>query len=759
MPLDQPAEHPELISLTGTCREVHTEKLSCSPDLFALARAKSHESGCVFLASGGDIDSARHHILALRPWFVLESKDHTWTCRQGDKEISGTGSPLSVLRFILRNNTIPAQPGTGPIQAGLFGYLSYELSRHIERLPRTTLDDTGLPDLYLSAPSIVVTQEIQSGRTWLHLPVWDHPLAPGLNQRLSLSRQWLHDIQWPMAAQHGPQAGSPRASLNETQYIRAVENILEYIRAGHVYQVNLSQRLVHAFQGSAFDLFSELFVKNPAPFYAYVQAGGHQVVSTSPERFLQVDNGRVETRPIKGTRPRGKTPDLDRKLARELQESPKDGAELSMIVDLMRNDLGRVCSPGSVQVAEHKRLEAYDNVFHLVSIVHGCLEPEHDLVDVLQATFPGGSITGCPKIRSMEIIDQLEPFQRHVYTGSIGYLGFEGHMDLSIAIRTAVIAAGRLLYSVGGGVVIDSDPRDEYEETWHKGRTFAQVLDAGGHQEEKPVWMWHNGHLILESEAFCSLRSPAVEYGFGVFETLRADNGQAWFVFEYRDRMNQAWLNLTGRSLPAVDWERISSQVLEANALEACAASVKIYAGRDKDADTVCVSVRAYTHRLAGEERTYLRLVTSPEPRQSPLAGMKTANHLVYILAGEWARQQNQDEALILNPDGTVSETNSANLVLICSSQAVFPHSPHVLPGIMQHQARIALGTLGFHCVQSRVLPQDLYSADAVLLTNSLLGVIGAGSLDGNPLSTRDDVVQQLNALIFGFQPHEKLEK
>ena len=753
MPLNQPAEHQELIALTGTCREVHTEELPCSPDLFTLARARSHEPGCVFMASGGNVDSARYHLLGLRPWFMLESKNHTWTCRQGDKDISGTGSPLPVLRFILRTSTMPAQPDTGPVTAGLFGYLSYEISRHIERLPRTTLDDTGLPDLFLSAPSMILVQEIQSGRTWLHLPIWDHPLAPGLNQRLDLFGQWMHDMHRPITALHAPQAGSPRASLNETQYVRAVENILEYIRAGHVYQVNLSQRLVHAFQGSAFDLFSELFVKNPAPFYAYVQAGGHQVVSTSPERFLQVHNGRVETRPIKGTRPRGKNPDQDRKLARELQESLKDGAELSMIVDLMRNDLGRVCSPGSVQVAEHKRLEAYDNVFHLVSIVHGCLEPEHDLVDLLQATFPGGSITGCPKIRSMEIIDQLEPFQRHVYTGSIGYLGFEGHMDLSIAIRTAVISEGRLHYSVGGGVVIDSDPGDEYEETWHKGRTFAQVLDAAEHLEEKPVWMWHSGHLIPENEALCSLRSPAVEYGFGVFETLRVDNGQAWFVFEHRDRMNQAWINLTGNSLPSVDWERIISQVLEANALEDCAAAVKIYVGRDQDADILCVSARAYTHRLAGEERNHLRLVTSPEPRQSLLAGMKTANHLIYILAGEWARQQSQDEALILNPEGTVSETNSANLILLCSSQAVFPHSPHVLPGIMQHQARVALENLGFKCLQRRVFPQDLYSADAVLLTNSLLGVIGAGALDGKPLAVQDDIVKQLNRLILGFQP------
>ncbi|MGM0540376.1 MAG: aminodeoxychorismate synthase component I [Thermodesulfobacteriota bacterium] len=752
MLLNQPAEHQELISLTGICREVHTEELSSSPDLFALARARSHEPGCVFLASGGDVDSARHHILALRPWFVLESKDSTWTCRQGGRMISGSDSPLSVLRSVLEANALPAQPDQGPARAGLFGYFSYELSRHIESLPCTSLDDTGLPDMYLTAPSILVTQEIQSGRTWLHLPMWDHTKAPGLHERLSLCYGWIHDSQLPMPDNRTCQAGMPRSSLTQSQYLRAVDAILEYIRAGHVYQVNLSQRLVHTFQGSAFDLFFDLFIRNPAPFYAYVQAGGHQVVSTSPERFLKVHNSRVETRPIKGTRPRGTTPDQDQALARELQESPKDGAELAMIVDLMRNDLGRVCSPGSVQVAEHKRLEAYDNVLHLVSIVHGCLEPEHDLVDVIQATFPGGSITGCPKIRAMEIIDQLEPFQRHAYTGSIGYLGFEGHMDLSIAIRTAVITAGRLVYSVGGGVVIDSDPQEEYQETWHKGRTFAQVLNAADHPHESQARIWHNGHLVPEGEALCALRSPAVEYGFGVFETLRADHGHTWFVPEHIARMNQAWLQLTGHSLPRVDWERIISQVLEANGLKT-AAAVKVYAGRDQDADTLCVSARAYTHRLAGEDRNHLLLVTSPEPRQSPLAGMKTANHLVYILAGEWARQQNQDEALILNPEGTVSETSSANLILICSSQAVIPQSPHVLPGIMQHQARIALGTLGFACVQRQVHPHDLYFADAVLLTNSLLGVIGAGSLDGKPLTVRDDVVKRLNELIFGFQP------
>jgi len=742
----------KLIDLTGICRNVQSQELSPSPDLFALARVKSHEPGCVFLASGAEVDSARYHILGLHPWFVLQAKNHTWVCKRGNTEISASGSPLDAVRSILQANAVSEQNGCGPAQAGLFGYLGYELSRHIESLPCTSLDTTGLPDMYLAAPSIVLTQEVHSGRTWLHLPIWDHAKAPGLHERQNLCALWIHNTQQPRAEDHTCQAPMPRSSLSRDQYLRAVETILEYIRSGHVYQVNLSQRLVQPFQGDPFDLFSDLFARNPAPFYAYIQTGGHQVISTSPERFLTVHNGRVETRPIKGTRPRGKDADQDQALAKELQESPKDGAELAMIVDLMRNDLGRVCAPGSVQVCEHKRLEAYDNVFHLVSIVQGRLEPEYDLVDLIQATFPGGSITGCPKIRAMEIIDELEPFQRHVYTGSIGYLGFNGRLDLSIAIRTAVVSQGCLVYSVGGGVVMDSDPEQEYQETWHKGRTFAQVLTASPGPEEKQAWVWYNGHLVLESEAWCSIRSPAVEYGFGAFETLRADRGRIWFEPEHIHRMNTTWQSLTGRALPSLDWDKIATRVLKANGFHGPAV-VKIYAGQGVNEDIFCVSARNYTHRLSGQNRDNLDLLTHPEPRQSFLAGMKTSNHLVYILAGTWARGQGGDEALIINPDRTVSETNSANLILVHDSQAVVPISPHVLPGVMQTKAISALTGLGFSIRQGRVQVEELFNAQAVLMTNSLLGVIGVRSLDGHNLNLGEDLVRRLNELIFGFQP------
>lgn len=738
----------ELIKLIGICHGAQTEEMPASLDMFALARSRSHKSGTIFLASGGKVDSALYHVLAFHPWFVFQAKNDTWCIRRGPDEVSGSGSPLPILRNVLQLNSLPEQPGNGPTRAGLFGYLGYELNQHIESLPCTRLDDSGLPDMYLSAPSIILVQEVNTGSTWLHLPKWEHEMAPSVLERYTLFEQWMQEAKASVQDQRPAVAGPPRSSLTHDQYVRSVQAILGYIRSGDVYQVNLSQRLEHTFVGCPFGLFETLYARNPAPFYAYVQAGDHQVISTSPERFLSVQGRRVETRPIKGTRPRGKSPEQDQALAHELLDSEKDSAELSMIVDLMRNDLGRVCTPGSVQVTEHKRLEAYDNVYHLVSVVQGLLEPEYDLVDMIQAAFPGGSITGCPKIRSMEIIDELEPFERHVYTGSIGYLGFDRSMDLSIAIRTAVAHQERLIYSVGGGVVIDSDPDDEYQETWHKGRTFAQVLSTASRVKHKPVWIWLNGHLVMDEEAQCALRSPAVEYGFGVFETLLADNAEPWFCPDHIARMGQAWKNLSGHDLPRLDWGIIISQVLEANSLQHTAA-VKIYAGVGPDRNIFCVSARPYTNRLAGQKRSHLNLLTHPEPRQNFLAGMKTANHLLYILAGKWAREYGADEALITNPDGSISETNSANLVLLFGSRAIIPESVHVLPGIMQAKALEALSKTGFACTRRQLYPEDLFRADAVLVTNSLLGVVAAGSLDGKGINRPESVVHELNQRIF----------
>lgn len=471
-----------------------------------LARPIAPFAHCVFLLSGGPLrtDSInRYSLAAWNPHLVLRTRGDGCTLSTGRETFSTIAPPLSILdkMFLDGSRGIPFQ--CPPFSGGALGYFSYDLKNSLEKLPTSASDPLGLPDIYLMWPRRLLIHDRATRRIHemdLRYEPYDdtphdehercagddggagdpcglHGLhgTTGQKERASnpLESPWPL-CEWDAAFRVGPL----QSNFTRKEYLTAVEKVRDYIRAGDAYQVNLSQRFDCAFQGNPFDLWVALFRRNPAPFYAFVNAGDHQVVSTSMERFLRLEGGLLETRPIKGTRPRGKTEEEDRALAHELLDHPKDDAELSMIVDLERNDLGRVCAPRTVRVIEHKRLESYRNVHHLVSIVTGEPIPRTTLGDILKAAFPGGSITGCPKIRAIEIIDEIEPHARHIYTGSLGYLGIHGNMDLSIAIRTALVHRGRLYFSVGGGIVYDSDPREEYEETLHKGLTFFQTLQA-----------------------------------------------------------------------------------------------------------------------------------------------------------------------------------------------------------------------------------------------------------------------------------------
>jgi len=268
-----------------------------------------------------------------------------------------------------------------------------------------------------------------------------------------------------------------RSNFTRAGYLQAVARVIEYVYAGDIFQANLSQRLQAPLAGTPFELYGRLRQRNPAPFAAYLDFGDLVVASSSPERFLRIRDGRrVETRPIKGTRPRGIGPEHDAALALALAESDKDRAENVMIVDLLRNDLSRVCRPGTVRVPELFALEHYQTVHHLVSTVEGELAPEHDAVDLVRAAFPGGSITGAPKVRAMQIIAEVEPTQRGVYCGSIGYLSVTGALDTSIVIRTCLALGGDVYFQAGGGIVADSDPDDEYAETLDKARGLTAAL-------------------------------------------------------------------------------------------------------------------------------------------------------------------------------------------------------------------------------------------------------------------------------------------
>jgi para-aminobenzoate synthetase component 1 len=440
-------------------------------ELASLYAAIRHKPYAMLLLSGGDLDCAGYSLMGWEPFLVLRSKGDLLHL-QGAGDQGRRGNPFTILEDALEALKLPGEAPLPPLTAGGLGFLAYDLKDHLEKLPQTARDDLKLPELVLAFPRRLLVHDRRGGKFWEVQLIHE-------DTRGRQTGAATEAIAWAAATPLGPYQVGPLASnFTREAYLKAITRIREYIRQGDVYQVNLAQRFSFSFAGEAYALFRRLFQLNPAPFYAFLHCGDFQVLSTSMERFLYRRGNYLETRPIKGTRPRGATPEEDDALRRELAESRKDDAELSMIVDLLRNDLGKVCAPRSVEVVEHRRLEAYQNVYHSVSIITGQVRPEVTQVDILRAAFPGGSITGCPKIRAMEIIDELEPHVRHVYCGAIGYLGLHRNLDLNVAIRTAIIAHGRAHFAVGGGIVYDSREEDEYDETLHKGRTLFKLIEG-----------------------------------------------------------------------------------------------------------------------------------------------------------------------------------------------------------------------------------------------------------------------------------------
>ena len=437
----------------------------------------------------------RFSYLAADPWLVLRSKGAAleWLSREGVER--SAGDPFAALQTALARHALDAVPGLPPFQGGAAGYLAYDLCHHLERLPSPHFDDLDLPDLCLGLYDWTIAWDHVEGRTWLFstgLPKGGGRRSERAEARARMVRERLAGAPTPPQAPRRPSAsfvatgpqthalgGMPGVSstFSRAGYLRAVERTREYIWAGDIFQANLSQRLEAAVEDHPFTLYTRLRRRNPAPFAAYFDFGPAAVVSASPERFLCLSGERVETRPIKGTSPRGWTPRHDSALGEALFESEKDRAENVMIVDLLRNDLSKVCRDHTVEVPELCRIERYATVHHLVSTVVGRLRRGQGPVDLLRATWPGGSITGAPKVRAMEIIAELEPTRRSVYTGSVGYFSFGGAVDTNIAIRTFIVKGGRGYFQVGGGIVADSDPEREYDETLDKARGMVAALD------------------------------------------------------------------------------------------------------------------------------------------------------------------------------------------------------------------------------------------------------------------------------------------
>lgn len=440
-----------------------------------------------FLDSGMDPHRlGRYSFMGIDPFLVMRSRGKQVTILQQGKTETEQGNPFDVLGGLLEAYRLDSFVAPVPFWGGAVGYLSYDLCHFIEHLPTTAIDDLKLPESYFCFYDTILAFDNLEGKAYIvstGFPELEN------NQRLRRAKLRLEEMkrlislpsrQTCKTHQHDTRSVTSEAVLKSNftpdEYIKAVDRVREYIAAGDVFQVNLSQRFETELSISPYELFHRLRQINPAPFASYLNFEGVTIVSASPERFLRVHGDWVETRPIKGTRPRGKNPVEDAMRAQELLNSTKDRAENVMIVDLERNDLGRVCRYGTVKVTELAILETFPTVFHLTSTVVGRLRADKNRIDLLKATFPGGSISGAPKVRAMEIIDELEPTRRSVYTGAIGYFSFGCNLDLNIVIRTFIIKGSKAYFQVGGGIIFDSNAEAEYQETLDKAKALIQAL-------------------------------------------------------------------------------------------------------------------------------------------------------------------------------------------------------------------------------------------------------------------------------------------
>ena len=441
--------------------------------------------------TGGEV-RGRYSVVGMKPDLIWQC--HGKTARLNREArfdatafTAETADPLTSLRALIAESRIDLPEGLPPIAAGLFGYLGYDMIRLVEHLPHINPDPLGLPDATLLRPSVVAVLDGVKGEVTVVAPAW---VASGLSARAAYAQAGervmdaLRDLDRapPAMRDLGEAAPVGEAVSNFTPdgYRAAVEKAKDYIRAGDIFQVVPSQRWTQSFEVPPFAFYRSLRRTNPSPFMFFFNFGGFQVVGASPEILVRLREGEVTIRPIAGTRKRGTTPEEDRALEADLLADPKERAEHLMLLDLGRNDVGRVAKLGTVRPTEQFIVERYSHVMHIVSNVVGQIAEGQDALSALLAGMPAGTVSGAPKVRAMEIIDELEPEKRGVYGGGIGYFAANGEMDFCIALRTAVLKDDKLFIQAGGGVVFDSDPEAEYQETVNKSKALRRAAEDAG---------------------------------------------------------------------------------------------------------------------------------------------------------------------------------------------------------------------------------------------------------------------------------------
>jgi para-aminobenzoate synthetase component 1 len=443
------------------------------PDSARLFSAWADEPWAVFLDSGyPQIETGRYDVLTARPYCTLVTRGAQTEINSVSGARTSPEDPFKILRQTM--SPVVSSFEQVPFSGGAIGYFGYDLARRIEKLPSIAEDSEAIPEMMVGLYDWMVVVDHQQQQTWL--------LAQGRDLRTealwdSLVVEFSEYPDDNSDVNEFRITSSIQSNMDWDEYAQAFAKIQRYIFEGDCYQVNLAQRFQASCTGNLWTLYKKLRTDNPAPFSAYLNLPEVQILSSSPERFVAVMDKNIETKPIKGTRPRRSNPDEDQQMIDELSNSSKDRAENVMIVDLLRNDLGKNSAIGSVEVPELFNVESFATVHHLVSTVRGKLEANRHALHLLRGCFPGGSITGTPKIRSMEIIEELEPHRRGVYCGGIGWIGFDGNMDSNIAIRTLIHTDGQIRFWAGGGIVADSDVKAEYQETFDKAEALFKVLE------------------------------------------------------------------------------------------------------------------------------------------------------------------------------------------------------------------------------------------------------------------------------------------
>lgn len=438
--------------------------------------------------TGGEV-RGRYSIVGMKPDLVWESRDGrariNRQARYSEVFEDDPRPALDSLRALIAESRIEMPEGIPPVAAGLFGYLGYDMIRLVEHLPDVNPDPIEVPDAMLMRPSVVAVLDGVKGEVTLCAPAWHDDAVPARAAYAQAAERVMEALRAldrqpaePRALGEGGTVGEPQSNFTREAYVAAVERAKDYIRAGDIFQVVPSQRWALDFPLPPFALYRSLRRTNPSPFMFFLNMGGFQIVGASPEILVRVRDGEVTIRPIAGTRPRGSTPEEDRANEASLLADEKELAEHLMLLDLGRNDVGRVARIGTVRPTEEFIIERYSHVMHIVSNVVGELREGEDSLSALLAGLPAGTVSGAPKVRAMEIIDELEPEKRGIYGGAIGYFAANGEMDMCIALRTGVVKDGTLYVQAGGGVVYDSDPDSEYMECVHKSRAMIRAAEC-----------------------------------------------------------------------------------------------------------------------------------------------------------------------------------------------------------------------------------------------------------------------------------------